>query len=407
MVGILIFLQLQISMLTNLISAGNTSSLQIFVNVPQVSSKHIKKAPPHVIESKQHVEPRTEATRIEPKAKVTTHVEDDTRIERSIQTSECTYNKDVEVYMDAFREVTRLYFREQYQGFIDRSYKCDALPGGGHCSFNRRNPRSDAIFYYGGYTKLKYKRLFDNQIVVVFTLESENGENCHFPSPDKYDIKVSYRRDSTLPVPFLCEGNLALRIAEMGQPDVPVGREKLAAGFISNCGFKWRNKYITELMKDIHIDQWGKCLKNTPGEFWKTRQGPFEQEKLNFLNKNPYKFLIAFENGVEEDYITEKIYHAYLTRSIPIFYGDKAVFDLVPANTSLIYANNYTPKELAELIKRIDSNDTLYSEYFKNWDLNKMRKLHDQYCSDYFICAICKKVWETLYHRKCDSQATG
>ena len=89
MVGILIFLQLQISMLTNLISAGNTSSLQIFVNVPQVSSKHIKKAPPHVIESKQHVEPRTEATHIEPKAKVTTHVEDDTRIERSIQASEC------------------------------------------------------------------------------------------------------------------------------------------------------------------------------------------------------------------------------------------------------------------------------------------------------------------------------
>ena len=369
-VAVLIFLQLQISMLTNFVGVGKTSSLQIFVNIPQVSKR----------------------------------IKEDTHIDKDAQ---CAYSKDVEVYMDAFKEVTRLYFKEQYQGFIDSSHKCDPLPGGGRCLFNHNKPKSDAIFYYGGYTKLKYKRVFNGQIVVVFTMESENGENCHFPPPDRYDIKVSYRRDSTIPVPFLCERNLALRLAEMGQPEVPVGREKLAAGFISNCGFKWRNEYITELMDYIHIDQWGKCYKNTPGEFYKTRQGPFEEEKLNFLNKDPYKFLIAFENGVEDDYITEKIYHAYLTRSIPIFYGDKAVFDIVPANTSLIYANNYTPKELATLIKRVASNDTLYSEYFKNWDLDKMRKLHERYCSEYFICATCRKVWETLYHRKCGNQATG
>ena len=87
------------------------------------------------------------------------------------------------------------------------------------------------------------------------------------------------------------------------------------------------------------------------------------------------------------------------------------MFDIVPANTSLIYANNCTPnyiyKQLATLIKRVASNDTLYSEYFKNWDLDKMRKLHKRYCSEYFICATCRKVWETLYHRKCGNQATG
>ena len=319
--------------------------------------------------------------------------------------TKCTYSKNITVYMDAFVEVTKKYFKEKYQGFIDSSHKCDPLPGGGHCSFNHNEPKSDAIFYYGGYTRLKYKRVFEDQIVVVFTMESENGGYCHFPPPDQYDIKVSYRRDSTVPVPFLCERNLALRLAEMGQPDVPVGREKLVAGFISNCGFKWRIKYLSELMKFVHVDQWGKCLKNTPAEFWKTRHtSSFEEHKLNFLNENPYKFLIAFENTVEHDYITEKIYHAYLTRSIPIFYGDKAVFDLVPANTSLIYANNYTPKELAALIKRVASNDTLYSEYFKNWDLAKIHKLHEQYCSEYFICATCRKVWETLYHRKCVNQ---
>lgn len=319
----------------------------------------------------------------------------------------CNYTKDVTVYMDAFEEVSKLYFGKSYQGIIIKSRRCKPLPGGGKCLFNHDHNSSDAIFYYGGYTNLKFKRVYSEQIVVVFTKESEKGRNCHFPPPDQYDIKVSYRRDSTVPVPFICNSNLALRVAEMGLPDVPVGREKLVASFISGCKHKWRNQYLTELMKYIHVDQWGSCLKNTPGDFWKTRHANFEQQKLDFLKKTPYKFLIAFENAVEEDYVTEKIYHAYLTRSIPIYYGDKAVFDLVPANSSLVYANNYSPKELAELIQRIANNYALYSQYFSNWDLTKMRKLHEQYCLDYFSCATCGKVWNILHDRKCTKVAAN
>ena len=66
----------------------------------------------------------------------------------------------------------------------------------------------------------------------------------------------------------------------------------------------------------------------------------------------------------------------------------------------------YTPEELAKLIKRVGSNDTLYSGYFKNWDLAKMHKLYKQYCSEHFICATCGKVWNMLYNRKCDNKET-
>ena len=314
--------------------------------------------------------------------------------------AECTYDKDFTVYMDAFKKVTDFFFQEQYQEFLMKSQECGPMPGGGHCIFNHDNELSDAIFYYGGVTDLNFKRVFNDQIVVVFTMEAESGPNCHLPPPDKYDIKISYKRDSTVPKPFLCVDDAVLRLVRMGQPDVPVGRKKLVASFIANC-IEWRINYLKEMMEYVHIDQWGRCLKNTHGEFWKTRQGPFESAKLNLLEKHPYKFLIAFENIVDNDYITEKIYHGYLSRSIPIFHGDKAVFDLVPSKSSLIYANDYTPKELAELIKRIDSNNTLYSQYFANWDLSKMRKLHEQYCSEHFICATCRKVWEILYNRKC------
>ena len=380
--GIFVFWQLQTLKLTQFINVEKITAMQIILNASQSNRL-------------------TETSVTSSSVNALT----DSQFTVATDQSKCTYSKNITIYIDAFEEVTSRYL-EKYEHYVNRSYECGPLPGGGRCLFNHNNASSDAILYYGSYTELKFKRVFDDQIVVVFTTEAEKGEHCHFPPPDQYDIKISYRRDSTVPFPFLCEGNLGLRLAEMGQPDVPVGREKLAAGMISYCWCKWRKKYIIELMRYMHIDQWGKCFKNTRGQFWKTRHGSFEEEKLNFLNENPYKFLLAFENTVDVDYITEKIYHAYLTRTIPIFYGDKAVFDLVPANTSLIYANNYTPKELATLIKRVASNDTLYSEYFKNWDLAKMRKLHERYCSEYFICATCRKVWETLYHRKCGNEAT-
>ena len=317
-----------------------------------------------------------------------------------LKNTECSYKENITIYMDSFMSLVKGFFGPEYNDFLVRSRNCKSLPGGGRCLFNYDNKHSDAILYYAIDKTLRYERFFGDQIVIMFTMEAESGLFCHLPTPDKYDMKISYRRGSTVPKPFFCENNLGQRVVEMGQPDVPSGNRKLAAGIIRNC-VKWRADYLKELMKYIHIDQWGTCLKNTQGDFSKTRGRDFEKTKLGFLAQNPYKFLISFENIVDADYITEKIYHAYLSRSIPIFYGDKAVFDMVPGNSSLIYANDYSPKELAELIKRIDSNDTLYRQYFTNWDLSKMYKFHKQYCSEFFMCSICRKVWEKLYDRKC------
>ena len=313
--------------------------------------------------------------------------------------SKCTYEKDVTIYMDAFERLIRGFFGPEYRDFLVESEKCSVLPGGGRCVFNYKNKHSDAIFYYGSLTELKFKRVFDGQIVVVFTMEAESGPYCQLPPADQYDMKISYKRNSTVPKLFLCQDNVAKQMVEMGQPDVSPHNRSLVAAFIHNC-IEWRVDYIKELMNYVHVDQWGDCLKNTPGEFYKTRHGPYSKTKIDFLRKNRYKFVLSFENTVDPDYVSEKVYDAYLSHTIPIFYGDRAVFDLVPGDSTLVYANDYTPKELAELIKRVDSNDTLYHQYF-NWDLSKMRKLDEEYCSEYFMCRICRKVWESLRDRKC------
>ena len=325
-------------------------------------------------------------------------VEETTQLNES--SFKCTYEKNVTIYMDAFQSLIRGFFGPKYKNYLLKSQECEPLPGGGRCLVNYDNKHSDAILYYGSYTELNFKRVFDDQIVVVFTLEAESGPYCHLPPSSKYHIKVSYKRNSTIPYLFLCQDNASKGMLEMEQPNISARNQKLVASFIANC-VEWRVDYLKELMKYVHVDHWGKCLKNTPGEFWKTRYGDsYSKSKIDFLRKNPYKFLITFENIIDGDYITEKIYDAYLSHAIPIFCGDKSVFDLVPGKSTFIYANDYTPKQLAELIKRIDNNDTLYRQYF-NWDLSIIRELDEKYCSEYFMCRVCKNVWELLYNRKC------
>ena len=45
--------------------------------------------------------------------------------------------------------------------------------------------------------------------------------------------------------------------------------------------------------------------------------------KLNLYRK--YKFVIAFENAIEEDYVTEKFYDPLLAGSVPVYLGAPSI----------------------------------------------------------------------------------
>eukprot|EP00614_Pseudopedinella_elastica_P011199 CAMPEP_0172605350 /NCGR_PEP_ID=MMETSP1068-20121228/25591_1 /TAXON_ID=35684 /ORGANISM="Pseudopedinella elastica, Strain CCMP716" /LENGTH=418 /DNA_ID=CAMNT_0013407727 /DNA_START=310 /DNA_END=1566 /DNA_ORIENTATION=+ len=72
-----------------------------------------------------------------------------------------------------------------------------------------------------------------------------------------------------------------------------------------------------------------------------------------------YRFVICFENSRIGGYVTEKIVSAFLAGSIPIYLGApdiEAHFN--PA--SFVNCHGTTLAECAELVKRIDTNETLY-----------------------------------------------
>lgn len=87
-----------------------------------------------------------------------------------------------------------------------------------------------------------------------------------------------------------------------------------------------RDSYVKELMKYIQIDSYGSCLNNRafPEEVSKIYSLDLYNEKLlQFVGK--YKFVIAFENAVCEDYITEKLWRPLMTGSVPIYLGSPSI----------------------------------------------------------------------------------
>ena len=60
--------------------------------------------------------------------------------------------------------------------------------------------------------------------------------------------------------------------------------------------------------------------------------------------------------------VTEKIFHAILSNTIPIYYGEKDVAKYINPKR-FIDAKKYDDDELLELIKTVDNNDMLYLDY--------------------------------------------
>lgn len=129
-----------------------------------------------------------------------------------------------------------------------------------------------------------------------------------------------------------------------------------------------RDAYVRELMKYIKVDSYGACLNN------KHLPATFKEDYLNNLDKREflmfiarYKFVIAIENGVCNDYVTEKLWRALKVGSVPIYFGAPNVRDWLPNDAAAILLQEYNT--VAELVARLNmllDDDTLYEGHLRH-----------------------------------------
>lgn len=193
--------------------------------------------------------------------------------------------------------------------------------------------------------------------------------------------KNEYRRDGLAPVLYL-----------QSHCDVPSDRDR----------------YVSELMKFIQVDSYGACLNNIEfdNEELVGMQSLNSEELFDLIGQ--YKFHIAFENAICDDYITEKLYRALHVGSVPIYMGASNVKDWSPERSYISVNHFNSPRALAAFLNTLDADDDSYLEYLKykqnktNVPENMKRAMEDrdwstndpdvQHFINGFECYVCKEM---------------
>ena len=137
------------------------------------------------------------------------------------------------------------------------------------------------------------------------------------------------------------------------------GKNKLAAWFVSHCKTKSkRENYVKNLRKHMDVDIYGKCGSMS----W--NQTTKERECRKMLERN-YKFYLSFENSLCDDYVTEKLWRAMHINIVPVVMGGYNYSELLPPKSYIDVQDYTSPKELADYLKMLNKNDTLYNEYLQ------------------------------------------
>ena len=153
--------------------------------------------------------------------------------------------------------------------------------------------------------------------------------------------------------------------------------KKLAAWLVSHCiTVGQREQLVRSLQKYIPVHIYGEC-----GD-WKCPVG--DEHCREYLAEN-YKFILAFENSLCIDYVTEKLTSSLRHDFLPVTYSwinDSHVF---PPHSYINALDFKSVKHLADYLIQLDENEEEYLKYFE-WKKDYEMVGNDGYCK------VCKRL---------------
>ena len=150
--------------------------------------------------------------------------------------------------------------------------------------------------------------------------------------------------------------------------NLPVNKpRKKIAWIVSHCdAASKRMQFVQRLKKYVNVDIYGQCGTNLQGICkWKwTNQNDTGKNNPYCLHEivKKYKFYLAFENSLCEDYISEKAAQFMNIASVPIIMSNAKVEQYLPKNSYINIFDFKTIQDLANHILYLDDN---FDEYFK------------------------------------------
>jgi hypothetical protein len=122
-------------------------------------------------------------------------------------------------------------------------------------------------------------------------------------------------------------------------------KTKFCCMVVSNPKANKRIDFFNELTKIKKVDSGGAVLNNVGGRV---------KDKMEFIND--YKFVISFENESHEGYTTEKILEPIFKDCIPIYWGNKKVYEDFNTARFINYHDFNSEEELIQKLIEIDQD---------------------------------------------------
>ncbi|KAJ1143262.1 hypothetical protein NDU88_009573 [Pleurodeles waltl] len=292
--------------------------------------------------------------------------------------------------------------------------------------------RTKSIIFYGTDFRAYEVPLprLPHQTWAVFHEESpmNNYVLSHLPGITLFNYTATFRRESDYPLSL----QWLPSIEYLQNPAVPLieKNEWVKGGhgpvlyIQSHCDVPSdRDRYVQEFMKYIQVDSYGKCLNNRklPNVRLEDTSTATTEDPEFMLFVSKYKFHLAMENALCQDYMTEKLWRTMHLGAIPIYRGSASVQDWMPNDHSVILVDNFPePRVLAEFIESLNRDNAKYLRYLeykkpggvtnkflleslegREWGVNDMTA--PNYLSG-FECFICDqenaRIAEERKHRK-------
>ena len=222
-----------------------------------------------------------------------------------------------------------------------------------------------------------------NQYWIFFLRESQanslNGRQL-MPLTKIFNLTITFKLGSNITV--LPNGpNAVIRKVQDKNYHFYQGKTASIAWVASNCvthgAIQGRMHYLLELERHIQVKRYGRCKGHAA----------CAKKRLCFIElAKKHKFYFAAENSLCKDYITEKPWNALYVGMIPIVYGLGDYSKALPPHSYIDVRDFKHPRLLADYLKEVASNETLYNSYFK-WR-EEYKHLTTSSSSDY-MCRLC------------------
>lgn len=310
----------------------------------------------------------------------------------------------VTVYIEEFENLNSMYGNTYAKREAEFPGICQ-MPDGIKCILQHNDTMADVVFRMQWYTRNNYPvRYCYPQIISMLNSEVEGHGYRNRPQVKHAEINIDFHISSEVVIADGCRMDSYREAMESWSPPDPREHQGVAM-FLSHCKeVKWRYDFIEELLKLVHIDMHGTCFHNVPEESDRFGEN-FEESFIAKVKK--YRAVLVFENHRQEAYISEKIFIAYSARGVvPIYHGAPDVHMWLPGNHTYVDATQYrSPQALADYIKLLLTNDSVYEYHTTNYDTQKVISALDHYCppKDDYMCHLCRHA----YKLKMDSFRNG